>query len=64
MALRNRSSLWRIIAALLIIGILTGLSRLAFHAIVEFVRIDDCLDAGGSYNYDTGKCLHPSRPDP
>jgi hypothetical protein len=54
--------------ALLVIPIVIGLVAtligvFVFHAI-DSVRIDQCLDRGGSYNYGAGKCdfaeSHPS----
>jgi len=37
------------------IGVFTSL--LVIWAIHSFLVIDDCLDHGGAYQYDSGKCL-------
>ena len=38
-----------------VVLLLVGVSAVVFLAIHE-LRIDSCLDEGGSWNYDQGKC--------
>lgn len=45
----------------LIVGALFGATFLLFAAwavllLIDWARVDDCLDKGGSYNYESGEC--------
>jgi hypothetical protein len=48
------AKLQRASALLLVVGVLF-LSPVAVY-VKEFIAVDVCLDAGGSYNYSTGEC--------
>jgi hypothetical protein len=44
-----------------IVAALFGATLLLFVAwavilVIDWARVDDCLDSGGRYNYETGEC--------
>jgi hypothetical protein len=43
----RRSMVWAAVAAVLVVALVL---------IWTFLRVDDCLDRGGSWNYDTEVC--------
>jgi len=55
---REAYSQWVIPGCIPLVGLLSALlATVCFHTI-DAARVDSCLDAGGSYNYETGECDH------
>ena len=41
----------------LVVGLVTlGVLFFGYYKLVEFFRVDSCLDRGGSWNYEIGVC--------
>lgn len=57
---------WLIPGSILLIGLLSALIGVCATHAVTAARVDSCLDAGGSFDYERGECdmeaSHPKRP--
>jgi hypothetical protein len=56
---------WLIPGSILFIGLLSALIVVCALPTIRAARVDSCLDAGGSYDYERGECdLEASHPVP